>query len=114
MYYRHGIWHIDFITKLRPGDNCHDKTQRLQLNKEFDTSAAQPVVVIVVVVVYIVVVVALLVVTDHIIQLCSINLNLGLLNAVDFVAHVVVFVVVNVVVVALLVITGHIILSCGQ
>ena len=23
MYYRLGIWHIDLITKLRPGDNCH-------------------------------------------------------------------------------------------
>ena len=23
MYYRLVIWHIDLITKLRPGDNCH-------------------------------------------------------------------------------------------
>ena len=23
MYYRLGIWHIDFIMKLRTGDNCH-------------------------------------------------------------------------------------------
>ena len=23
VYYRLGIWHINFITKLRPGDNCY-------------------------------------------------------------------------------------------
>ena len=23
VYYRLVIWHIDLITKLRPGDNCH-------------------------------------------------------------------------------------------
>ena len=23
MYYRLGIWHLDLIHKLRPGDNCH-------------------------------------------------------------------------------------------
>ena len=45
----------------------------------------------------------------------SINVNLRLLKAVDFVVDVdVVVVVVNAVFVALLVVTGHIIFGCGQ